>query len=136
MSEQTFHGINPLRLQKISNDIKLTPSLKKHFNQHSIETFILNEISQINEIQKFKNDISLLLFVCNLVENVLTKTKQGETKEAIVVNVLQKIFNLNEEEIETVKQNIKFLLETKQIKKLSKLYGIGKQLLTGFLKKA
>ena len=119
----TFDGVNPIKLTRVANSIPIIKSLKTTLKMSSIENFIFTELSKLPNYQSYKSDISIVLHAYNLVENLISKSKQGETKQQIILNVFTKLFGLNSDEIIILKRNIDFLCETKQIKKLSKIYG-------------
>jgi hypothetical protein len=131
----SFNGVNPMKLQKVANSIPVLKSLKTDLKKTSIETFIFNEITKLPNYQTYKNDIAILIYACNLVENLITKRKKGETKEQIIIDVFVKLFNLNADEINSLKKNIKSLVESKDIKKLSSIYNYSKQFGGYILKK-
>ncbi len=135
-SSDEFFSINPMKLKRISDEIKLSPALKTELKEEEIKKFILLELKKLPYLTKYKNDISLLIHVCNLVENFITKSKQGETKEKIVISVLSEIFNLKEDERVTIKRNIKELIDAKQIKRISKVVKYSKDFLKLFFLKA
>jgi hypothetical protein len=131
----SFNGVNPMKLQKVANSIPVLKTLKTDLKKTSIETFIFNEITKLPNYQTYKNDIAILIYACNLVENLISKRKKGETKEEIIINVFVKLFSLNADEINSLKKNIKSLVESKDIKKLSSIYSYSKQFGGYLLKK-
>ena len=131
----SFNGVNPMKLQKVANSIPVLKTLKTDLKKTSIETFIFNEITKLPNYQTYKNDIAILIYACNLVENLISKRKKGETKEEIIINVFVKLFSLNADEINSLKKNIKSLVESKDIKKLSSIYSYSKQFGRYLLKK-
>ena len=91
------HGlVKPVKQPAVVIDVQ---SVKTELKEEEIKKFILLELKKLPYLTKYKNDISLLIHVCNLVENFITKSKQGETKEKIVISVLSEIFNLKEDEL-------------------------------------
>jgi hypothetical protein len=132
----SFDGVNPMKLAKVANSLPISKNLKTTLKLNSIEKFIYEELLKLPNYHSYKNDISILLRACNLVENLITKRKQGDIKEQTVINVFSKLFSLNHEEILSLKNNIRTLIETKQIIKLSKVYRIVKQSVLFFLKHA
>ena len=118
----TFDGVNPMKLAKVANSLTISKNLKTTIKLNSIEKFIYDELVKLPNYHTYKNDIYVLLHACNLFENLITKKKQGAVKEQTIVNVFSKLFGLNSDELLLLKNNIKFLIESKQIKKLSKIY--------------
>ena len=89
----------------------------------------INIISQyvISAVQKkypnykdMKMNISLLEYVCNLVENYFKK-KVKIDKGQLVVNILQLLFDITPQEEEIIKSNIQYLLSNGLIKKVGAL---------------
>jgi hypothetical protein len=131
----SFNGVNPMKLQKVANSITILKTLKTELKKTSIEEFIFNEIKKLPNYQTYKNDIAILIYACNLVENLISKRKKGEIKEQIIINVFVKLFSLNIDEINSLKKNIKSLVESKDIKKLSSIYNYSKQIAGYLIKK-
>ena len=73
---------------------------------------------QIPEFQKYKNDLELIKYVCNLTENLIQEKKSGTLKKEIVISSLTKLFNLNENEKKMISDAVEFLCNNKKVKKL------------------
>ena len=63
-------------------------------------------------------DNEYLLLVCSLIEFLVSK-KDNINKIELLIEIYNQLFVLTSDEIETIKNNVKFLHENKQIKKVS-----------------
>ena len=118
----------------IDDDVKPNGSLKKHIIHYSLIDQIIKLVqSSIPEFFKLKVgssiELELILLVCNLVENAISKgNKHDIDKKQVVCDVIQRLFNLNPQEIETIKNQIDYLYNNGMIKKISRIYKAGKWL--------
>ncbi len=78
----------------------------------------IHEMPRFNE--ELRNDIELILYICNIIENefVQTPTKTIDKKQ-IVIDILDKIFTLRTEERVQIDKNIDFLHSNGQIKRVN-----------------
>jgi hypothetical protein len=72
---------------------------------------------KLNDI-KYKNDNEFLNLVCNLIEHLIKK-KDKISKKDLVLIIFQEMFNINEEEKVIISNNIEYLFNNKNIKKVS-----------------
>ena len=73
MSEiSTFSQINPQKIQSLS----INNTGKSTILKNEIMDFILKDIQKIPNFQTLKNDVEILLHLCNLIENLISKNKK------------------------------------------------------------
>ena len=102
----------------ITNEILPKHSLMTDIKKAKTIQNIISNIQQIPDFQKYKNDLEIIKYVCNLTENLIKEKKSGLMKKEIVITSLTKVFNLNENEKKMVSDTIEFLSNNKKIKKL------------------
>jgi hypothetical protein len=74
--------------------------------------------TEIPDIDELKLDVEVTKMVCNLVEDIIKKGNPfGIEKQALVLEILTKQFDLTAEEQHQVNQQITFLFDNGQIKK-------------------
>ena len=100
--------------------LNLKHSIQKHVQYNGIIRGILAKLeAEIPELQDLKLSTELTKLVCNTVESIVEKGNPfGIDKEALVVEILTKEFNLTEDEQNQIKQQIGFLFDNKQIKRV------------------
>ena len=99
-------------------DIYLKHSLDKHNVYYNLLKIISDKIIAIPEFQKLKTETELVKLVSNLVENSVPKGQKIDKKQ-LVIEIFQRVFNLNVVEQEILKNTIEFLFNNKLIKKIS-----------------
>jgi hypothetical protein len=103
----------------ITNEILPKNSLINEIKKSKTIQNIISNVQQIPEFQKYKNDLELIKYVCNLTENLIQEKKSGTLKKEIVITSLTKVFNLNENEKKMISDAVEFLINNKKIKKIS-----------------
>ena len=84
--------------------------------------FILKDIQKIPNCQILKNDVEILLHICNLIENLISKNKQKIDKKQLVIDIMVQVFYLNSDvEKDAVEKQIQFLYDNKLITKVTTL---------------
>ena len=95
---------------------------KRHLMRSDIEKQLIDIIEQritaLPDYQTLRVNPELILLVCNLIENGLTK-KHKSDKKALCLKVLNHIFSYNNTENQQVDDTVEFLHSTKKIKKVS-----------------
>jgi hypothetical protein len=89
-------------------------------------------IDRINELNltdiKYKNDNEFLTFVCNLIENLITKNDKVSKKE-LAIDIFKQVFQIeNYDELDLLRKNVDFICnQGTLVKKLSyyKLFKVG-----------
>lgn len=101
------------------NIISLKNNILYDVKRLEIKKKIIDRINELNLTdQKYKNDNEYLLLVCSLIEFLVSK-KDNINKIELLIEIYNQLFVLTSDEIETIKNNVKFLHENKQIKKVS-----------------
>ena len=111
-------------------------SLHKHKTEAEVGSVVIKQISLLGDLKKFKFDVEFILYVCNLVEHLVSNIKLN--KKAIVLNVISSVFNLNLNEVEVISSMVEFLHSNQLIKKvelvedtfltkINKIFNIGKK---------
>ena len=104
--------------------LNLKHSIHKHVTYKGIVLGIVEKIrTEIPDIDELKLDVEITKLVCNLVEDIIKKGNPfGIEKQALVLEILTKQFNLTAEEQHQVNQQITFLFDNGQIKKSKKAW--------------
>jgi len=97
--------------------IKKGGSLKLHHEINDIIAKVTLLIKEIPEFLSLRLNLDLCVYVLNVVVNMV-KNKKIDCDE-IVVSVLTKIFELNEQEVLTLKSQIAYLHSSKAVRKVS-----------------
>jgi hypothetical protein len=118
-----FTETNPLPTVKIKNSIKIFTKTNVLIDQ------LIKHIQTIPNYQNLKNDIELIEYICQLVEQMIKKGNSDKSnkidKKQIVLTVLQQLFALNPSELLNVTNQIEYLVINGIIKKkalFSKLF--------------
>lgn len=95
-------------------------SLDKVVKRNDIITKIIKRVQDLPEYRNFKDDLEVLLFVCQLVEHLVVNKKESDKidKKEIVLEVYEKCFG-NAINKDVIGKNIQFLFDNKRIKKMS-----------------
>jgi len=123
--DSTFSQINPQKLQSLTiNNTGKTSILK-----NEIIDFVLKDIQKIPNYYNLKNDIEILLHICNLVENLISKNKGAIDKKQLVIDIICQVFCISSDaEKDAVAKQIQFLYDNKLIKKISSFLAFKKKL--------
>jgi hypothetical protein len=95
---------------------------------------IVSNLKLIPNWETYRADLEFLRIACTFIENMVKKA-DGLDKQAIIISVFVKLFNINESEINILKIAIDFLLNNKRIKKIKfikKLYEYFKKNIKNF----
>jgi hypothetical protein len=104
--------------------LNLKHSIQKHVTYKGIVMGIVEKIrTEIPDIDELKLDVEVTKLVCSLVEDIIKKGNPfGIEKQALVLEILTKQFDLTAEEQHQVNQQITFLFDNGQIKKSKKAW--------------
>ena len=103
------------------NLVSITPNLALDVKKAEIKDKVIKRLTDLKLADtKYKNSSDILLLICNLVEH-LTRDKKI-SKKAIVMDIVDTLFNLTPEEHLIINDNIEFLHSNHAIKKLSRFY--------------
>jgi len=119
-SDSTFSQINPIKIPSLS----VANSAKKDILKVEIIDFVVKDLQKIPNYQSLKNDIEILLHICNIVENLISKNKGKIDKKQLVVDIFNQVFFLNETEKLALEKQIQFLFDNKLITKIKKTYAL------------
>ena len=128
MSEiSTFSQINPQKIQSLS----INNTGKSTILKNEIMDFILKDIQKIPNFQTLKNDVEILLHLCNLIENLISKNKQKIDKKQLIIDIMAQVFYLNSDaEKDTISKQIQFLYDNKLITKVTTMNQVIKKVFT------
>lgn len=99
--------------------VSLKNNILKDVKYNEVKTKIINRLTELNLINpNYKNDQEYLLLVCNLIEFLITK-KDNIDKLFLISDIYVSLYQITDDEKETLKRNIDFLHKNKQIKKVS-----------------
>jgi hypothetical protein len=103
-------------------------TFKNTVKVHNLFHDLLNKVSdiivKIPNYKDLKGDPEILLLICNLVENMMTKNSSKIDKKDLAICVYENIFGeLTDEEKISLDTNIQFLYNNNKIKK-QKLFKI------------
>ena len=104
-----------------SPQLQLKHSIKAHVKYHGILRGIADKlVSEIPDISGCRLSPELTNLVCTTVENIIVKGNVNQIdKKQLVIDVLDKTFNLTEDEKNQLNMQIDFLFDNGNIKKLS-----------------
>lgn len=103
-----------------SFELNLKNSVSRHFVYHNLINSVVEKVKAIPKYELLKNDLELVLLVCNVIENIITK-KDDVNKKELCTDVMCAIFNLSQEEIDNIKNHVQFLFDNNRIKKIKLL---------------
>ena len=98
--------------------VKKTGSLKLHYEVNDIIAKVSLLIKEIPEFHALKFNHDLTLYVLNMITNLVKSTKKIEVK-AVAVQVISKVYNLTEEEVSILVNQIDYLVSSKAVKKIA-----------------
>ena len=102
-------------------------TLAAHVKQNKIIDDVCKIISEIPELNRMKLDPELTVYVCNIIENLIDKNEKKEiSKLQLASMILTKACNLEENELDAVIKQIKFLDNNGRIKKASTVKKLSK----------
>ena len=99
--------------------VKKCGTLKLHTEINDIISRVSLLIKEIPEFHLLKGNHDLCVYVLNLVTNMV-KSKSIDV-EAIVIQVMTKVFELNDTEVANLKEQIAYLQSSGAVKRVSNL---------------
>ena len=109
-------------------------SLATHVKQKTTIQDIIQKVLTIPEVTNLKNDVELIRYVANVIENVFSN-EPIETKKAYVIQVLTAVHPMNDEELVLLGSTIEFLNKIGKVKARSFLKYISKTAYNWIVKK-
>ena len=106
----------------MSELIAFKNTVKSHIKSQSIINDVVKTLSELPDFNtKLKFDPEIIVYVCSIVENMIKKEDKKEiSKLDLVSTILVKAWNLEENELDLVIKQIKFVCNNNQVKKVSK----------------
>ena len=118
---------NPLPKLAVKNSMKVFTKSGNIVNQ------IVQHLQTIPNFQSMKNNLELLEYVCQLVEEMVKNGNSNKQikidKKAIVLEVFTQLFGLLQPELDTISNHIDYFVINKIVKKkplLKKIYNCAK----------
>ena len=120
----------------MSDLVEFKHTLASHIEQNKIIDEITQIVSQIPNFINLRMDPEVTVYVCNVIEEKIRgKHKKNVSKLNLATLILTKVWNLEENELDVVIKQIKFLDNNGAIKKVSKSKKYGKYLKQWIIKK-
>ena len=120
----------------MSDLVEFKHTLASHIEQNKIIDEITQIISQIPNFINLRMDPEVTVYVCNVIEQKIKgEHKKNVSKLDLATLILTKVWNLEEQELDIVTKQIKFLDNNGAIKKVSKSKKYGKYLKQWIIKK-
>ena len=120
----------------MSDLVEFKHTLASHIEQNKIIDEITQIISQIPNFINLKMDPEVTVYVCNVIEQKIKgEHKKNVSKLNLATLILTKVWNLEENELDVVIKQIKFLDNNGAIKKVSSRKKYGKYITDWLVKK-
>lgn len=104
---------------EIPDLLYLKNNMDKHNIYYSLLKLVTEKIRLIPNYEILKNEIELVLLVCNIIENVVKKNNKTKIdKKQLVIDIFTTVFG-NQIDILSLKITIDFLFNNKLIKQIS-----------------
>ncbi len=107
--------VNNLSFVKL---VKPKNKLKREQYNNELKKLIIEKVKELDNVGTLKFDNELLKYVCNCVENGLKpkyEKKQKTDKKALVIQIFEEIFSLNEDEKKKIGNNIEFIISNEMV---------------------
>ena len=105
---------------EIPDLLYLKNNMDKHNIYYSLLKLVTEKIRLIPNYEILKNEIELVLLVCNIIENVVKKNNKTKIdKKQLVIDIFSTVFGLSPPDIISLKITIDFLFNNKLIKQIS-----------------
>ena len=108
----------------MSELIEFKNTVKAHIKQSTIVNDVVKTLSELPDFNtKLRLDPEIVVYVCNIVEQVIKKNKEDKeiSKLDLVTTILIKACDLKEEnELDLSIKQIKFVCNNNQVKKIKK----------------
>jgi len=120
----------------MSDLVEFKHTLASHIEQNKIIDEITQIVSQIPNFINLKMDPEVTVYVCNVIEQKIKgEHKKNVSKLNLATLILTKVWNLEEQELDIVTKQIKFLDNNGAIQKVSKSKKYGKYFKQWIIKK-
>ncbi len=122
-----FTQINPLKIQHLT----FKNSARHVMLKNEIIDFVIKEIQKIPNYQEMKNNLELIRFVCNMLENLITNNNEKIDKKQTVIDIISQLFCFfTEDDKKAISNQVQFLFDNKFIKKVSMVKILKKTLIS------
>ena len=116
--------------------IPLKNSLKNLNDAESLKQKVVSKIQNLPNYQSLKNDVELILFACNVLENAHKDLKASKVnKRQLIVSIFAELFNLDDQEKLTVSNTVQFLFDHSKIKQVKQVLLVANVVKNWFIKK-
>ena len=116
--------------------IPLKNSLKNLNDAETLKQKVVSKIQNLPNYQSLKNDVELILFACNVLENAHKDLKASKVnKRQLIVSIFAELFNLDDQEKLTVSNTVQFLFDHNKIKQIKQVLVVGNVVKNWFIKK-
>ena len=116
--------------------IPLKNSLKNLNDLAILKQMVVCKIQSLPNYQTLKNDVELVLYACNTLENAHVDLKAAKiNKRQLIVSVFGELFNLNDEKKLTVSNTIQFLFDHGKIKQVKQVLVVANTIKNWIIKK-
>ena len=108
--------------------VKPKNKLKRDQYNNELKKQIIQKMKEFDNLGSLKFDNELLKFVCSCLENSLKpkyEKKQKTDKKALVIEIFNDLFNLNEDEKKKLGNNIDFLIGNELVEKIHVVKEVG-----------
>jgi hypothetical protein len=108
--------------------LKTKNNLKRDQYCNDLKKLVVQTVKEFDNVGTLKFDNELLKFVCNCIENGLKskyEKKQKTDKKALVIQIFDEIFSLNDDEKKKLGNNIDFLCSNELIDNINIFYKCG-----------
>ena len=100
------------------NNIQFNNTVKSTALSSTVIDDIIKKVTSITNFNDLKNDLELVVYICNCVEQEISKDDKID-KKALVIAILVRLFNISDEEKITIGLQIEFILNNKMVKKIT-----------------
>ena len=119
-----------------SNLIPLKNNLKNVSDLSNLKQMVICKVQSLPNYQTLKNDVELILYACNVLENAHADLKCAKTnKRQLIVSVFTELFNLNDEEQLLLNNTVQFLYDNRKIKQVKQVYVVANAFKNWLIKK-
>ena len=121
----------------MSELVQFQNTVKAHIKQSTIVNDVVKILSELPDFNtKLKLDPEIVVYCCNIVEELIKKEDKKEiSKLDLVSTILTKAWTLEENELDLVIKQIKYVCNNNQVKKVSKSKKYGKYIKQWIIKK-
>jgi len=116
--------------------IPLKNNLKNMSDIATLKQMVCSKIQLIPNFQSLKEDVELILYACNTLENYHVDISANKIdKKSLVVVAFAELFALTEDEKIILSNTIQFLFDHARIKQVKKIVVLGNRITSWFYKK-